>query len=213
MRRDVGRACAGTVALAALLAIPALARAQAVDDEPPPWAQDDEQPPMWTEPKLVDSSLEPPPRLWAAGLFLGYSSAGMLGLDVERAIVGPLAGALSAGLFPRAGMDTWTAHGGASLRARFFRGAPFHIAFEFGVAYGDEGRGTDDDPKYSSVLYLAGALHLEIEGNDGWFVRLALGATRAILFRDCSSDACRSNPNDPTDRGLPTVLVTVGNRF
>lgn len=205
MRRVLQSSCVSVIALsAALLASPARATAQAVDDE---------HPPMIEPTPVMSSPLEPPPRVWAAGVFLGYSSAGLLGLEVERAIAGPFAIALAGGLYPRAEMNTWTAHGGAALRVRFFRDSAFHIALEAGLAYGDEGRGTDDDPKYSGVLYLGGALHLELENATGGFLRLALGATRAVVFRDCTSDACRSNPNDPTDRGLPTVLVTGGQRF
>lgn len=207
-----------------LLAAHARAAAQpAEDDEVPPALggdapstdrADDDEMPILIEPEPRDTGpLEPPPRLWSAGIFVGYSAAGLLGLEVERVIAGPFAFALAGGLYPRAELGTWTGHGGASLRARFFRDAAFHIALDLGIAYGDEGRGTEEDPKFTGILYLAGALHLEVELDKNWFLRLAPGFSRALAFRKCSSDACRSNPNDPTDRGLPSILVTIGNRF
>ena len=209
--------------VALLLAVSARAAAQpapqpAADDEAPPGmrgatGEDDEMPILIEPEEPDDSALEPPPRMWAAGFFLGYSAAGLAGIEVERTLIGPFAIALAAGLYPRAELETWTAHGGAFWRARFFRDASFHITLEAGLAYGDEGRGTEEDPKFTGVTYLTGALHLEVELEGHWFLRLAPGFSRAVAFRKCSSDACRSNPNDPTDRGLPSVLVTIGNRF
>ena len=206
MRAHRGRALLVTIPVVLLIAGASRADAQ-------PAAADDDDAPPFTAPAPEASPLEPPARVWAAAVFVGYSPAGLLGLEVERAISGPFAAALAVGLYPRAELETWTAHGGAALRARFLRDSPFHLALEANVAYGDEGRGTDEDPKFTGVVYVGGALHLEIENQRGWFVRLVLGGARPVTFRDCSADACRSNPNDPTDRGLPTVLVSGGNRF
>src|SRR5690349_22180722 len=116
------------IVLALLLAAHARAAAQPAGDDEVPGAlghgapaggdsaADDEMPIMIDPDARAPGPLEPPPRLWAAGIFLGYSAAGLLGLDVERAIVGPFAFALAGGLYPRAELGTWTAHGGASLR-------------------------------------------------------------------------------------------------
>src|SRR5262245_7220707 len=119
----------------AVLVVPGIAGAQEVDDEKPPMlgpsaetasAVDDEKPPMFDPPAETTTIEAPAPRPWAASVFLGYSPTGMLGIDVERRVAGPFFVAVAGGLWPRAEYETWTAHGGASLRTRFFGDAPLH---------------------------------------------------------------------------------------